>query len=108
MSDSWNIIGWLLLAGFVGLPILGKLLQIAGRAVLWTTQKDDRINPRKYDRWQSIWGGPVYRVNDVFVGHSPASQRLVVSTDPNNMGGFHESMSSWLKLVHRHKLVRIN
>lgn len=106
--DSWNIIGWLLLALFIGLPIFGWLLRTASGIFLWLSQAEERNQPRKYDRWQSIWGGTVYRINDVWVGHSPASYRLMVSTDPNNMGGFHESMSDWLKLVHRHKLVKIN
>lgn len=106
--SSWNIIGWILLAMFIGFPILATLLKFIGRVLLWFLQKDIRTTPRKYDRWQSIWGGPVYRINAVNIREAPAYDTIMVSTDPNNMGGWHERVQDWLKLVHRRKMVKVN
>ena len=106
--SSWDIIGWILLAMFIGFPLLGTLLKFFGRVLLWFVQKDDRINPHKYDRWQSIWGGPVYRITDVHIREAPAFDTVVWSTDPNNMGGCHDRMSEWIDLVRRRKLVKVN
>lgn len=106
--NSWNIIGWLLLALFIGLPLVKIILAFFGRCLLWLVQKDIRTTPKKWDRWQSIWGGPVYRINDVHIREAPSYDSVVVSTDPNNMGGWHEPMPRWIAMVRRNKLVKVN
>lgn len=106
--SSWDIIGWILLALFIGLPLVKIILAFFGRCLLWLAQKDDRTFPQKWDRWQSIWGGPVYHINDVHVREAPAFHTVVWSTDPNNMGGIHERIDRWVAMVHRYKLVKVN
>lgn len=106
--SSWDIIGWILLVLFIGLPLLATILRFCERALLWTVQKDARTTPQKYDRWQSIWGGTVYRITDVIIREAPSFDTVVVSTDPNNLGGWHEPMPRWIKLVRDRKLVRIS
>lgn len=99
--DPWRLIGWAIIVAVVGLPLLGWLLQRIGRGLLWLAQREDRKQPPKlYDRWTPIWGGPVYRITQ--------AEPIVISTDPNNLGGFYTSRSEWNRMVERLKLVRIS
>lgn len=100
MIDPWTIIGWGFLFLFVGLPIGGWLMQRLGRAIMYATQAEDRrAGPKKYQSWAPLWGGVTYRVN----GDNP----IMVSTDPNNMGGWHMTRVEWDRLVAHRKLVRL-
>lgn len=102
--DPWHIIGWLLLAVFIGWPILAWVIRFTCGWLLWFGQRADRERmPKRYDTWRSVWGGPNYRINDVWVNDT-----LVVSTVANNLGGVHYSYDSWRRLVLQRRLVRID
>lgn len=101
--DPWHIIGWLLLALFVGWPILRWVIRVVCGWLLWFGQKSDRQRPpERYDSWRGVWGGPTYRVNDVRGSSS------VVSTVANNLGGVHYSFDQWQRLVRDRRLVKVN
>lgn len=102
--SSWNLIGWGIIVCLVLIFIVGPLLRITARWLLWFGQKAEREAglPLKYSRWVGVWGGPVYRVNDMN-GHS-----AVISTVANNLGGVYTSADQWSKLVRSRRLVRID
>ncbi len=101
--DPWKIIGWGLLFLFVGWPILRWLISSLCGVIIYIAQRRERRERlvERYDSYRSIWGGSTYRVNNVF------GDMLVVSSDPNNLGGFHISRPAWAEQVRRGKLVRI-
>ncbi len=101
---SWNIIGWGIIACLVFIFIVGPLLRLVSRWLLWLGQRSEREAglPLRYSRWVGIWGGPIYYVNDM------TGSSAVVSTDPNNRGGVYTSLDSWQRLVKDRRLVRID
>ena len=99
---AWDIIGWGIIACLVLIFIVGPLLRLAARWLLWFGQRGERGTRRveRYDSFVSVWGGPIYRVNNT-MGDS-----LVVSSVANNMGGWHVSRESFDKQIAREKLIR--
>ncbi|WLJ71152.1 hypothetical protein [Sphingomonas phage Carli] len=101
---SWDIIGWLILGCLALIFVVGPLLRVSARWMLWFGQRAEREAglPLKYSRWVGVWGGTEYRVNDM------TGSSAVISTDPNNMGGVYTSLKTWQDMVQRHRLVRID